>query len=58
MLFRSRDAETDGYYRVVTSEGGRTAEEMVGTCRNLRGIEESLLAVLSIPADNVPTSNS
>ena len=41
----ARDAETDGYYCIVTSEEGRTAEEIVGTCRNLRGIEESLRAV-------------
>ena len=41
----ARDAETDGYCRVVTSEEGRTAEEIVGTCRNLRGIEEPLRAV-------------
>lgn len=46
----ARDAETDGYYRVVTSEGGRTAEEMVGTCRNLRGIEESLRVIKGDPS--------
>ena len=41
----ARDAETDGYYCIVTSEEGRTAEEIVGIYRNLWRIEESLRAV-------------
>lgn len=41
----ARDAETDGYYCIVTSEEGRTAEEIVGIYRNLWRIEESFRAV-------------
>ena len=41
----ARDAETDGYYCIVTSEEGRTAEEIVGIYRNLWRIEESFRVI-------------